>query len=154
MTTSPGVSVTFTPVLNFHQKGGTSWMFAKILKEPFSTNEHTPSPSIQFLQQSTMPKVVGPHEETNEGANKGANKATHEETNNEEANEGANEATHKETNKGANKGANEATDVMLQRSTFSLGRVFVELAGPPPTIMDVVFPSEFDPSTGPPVNFW
>jgi len=140
-TTGPGVSVTFTPVLNFCQKGGAYWMFEKILKEPFSTNAHIPSPSIQFLQQSSVPKVVGPHEETNEGANEGANEATLEETNNEGANEGANEATHKETNnegpneganeatheetndEGANEGANEATDVMLQRSTFSLGRV-------------------------------
>ena len=98
MTTSPGVSVTFTPVLNFCQKGGAYWMFEKILKEPFSTNAHIPSPSIQFLQQSSVPKVVGPHEETNKGANEGANEATLEETNNEGANEGANEATHKETN--------------------------------------------------------
>ena len=29
MTTGPGVSVTFTPVLNFCQKGGAYWMFEK-----------------------------------------------------------------------------------------------------------------------------
>ena len=51
-------------------------MFEKIFKEPFSANVHTPSPSTQFLQQSTVPKVVGPHKETNEGANEGANEAT------------------------------------------------------------------------------
>ena len=93
-------------------------MFEKIFKEPFSANAHTPSPSAQFLQQSTVPKVVGPHKETNKGANEGANEATHKETNNEGANKGANEATHKETNEGANEGANKATDVMLKQSSL------------------------------------
>jgi hypothetical protein len=48
--------------------------------------EATPSPSIQFLQQSTVPKEVRPHEESFEGAIEGANEATHD-----ESNEGVNE---------------------------------------------------------------
>jgi hypothetical protein len=62
---------------------------------------HTPSPSTQFLQQSTVPKVVRPHEESNKGAIKGANEATHKESN-EGAIKGANEATHEESNEGVN----------------------------------------------------
>jgi hypothetical protein len=54
-------------------------------------------------------KGVRPHEESNKGAN-----------------EGANEAIHEESNRGAIEGANEITDVMLQQSAFSLGRVSVD----------------------------
>jgi hypothetical protein len=48
--------------------------------------EATPSPSIQFLQQSTVPKEVKPHEDSFEGGIEGANEATHD-----EINEGVNE---------------------------------------------------------------
>ena len=50
----------------------------------------TTTPTSEFLQQLTVPKVVRPHEESNKGVN-----------------EGANEVIHKESNEGAIKGANE-----------------------------------------------
>jgi hypothetical protein len=51
--TGPGVSVTFTLALNFCLKGGASWMFEKILEEPFSANAHNP----------TLPGTAQTHED-------------------------------------------------------------------------------------------